>query len=141
MMDIGINVVLDFPQYSKYVTYVGPTGSATWEANAALIKTLPPLSMTNYNETIMYYFYQGTNRLRSWKRTDAFNIAVDASLATKLPDLKLMQACLKIIYDDDSVIPIYEGIGGFAATSYVMREGGWAISPSLTYLEKIWLDK
>ncbi len=141
MMDIGINVVLDFPQYSKYVTYVGPTGSATWEANAALVKTLPPLSTTNYNETVMYYFYKDSHRMNSWKRTDAFNAAVQASIESLLPDVSLMKAYLKIIYDDCSVIPFYEGIGGFAATAYVQREGGWEIAPALTYLDKIWLDK
>jgi ABC-type transport system substrate-binding protein len=141
MNDIGINVVLDFPQYSKYVTYVGPTGSATWEANAALVKTLPPLSTTNYNETVMYYFYKDSHRMNSWARTDAFNAAVDASISSLMPDVKLMQAYLKIIYDDCSVIPFYEGIGGFAAVSYVKREGGWAVNPALVYLDKIWLDK
>ena len=141
MMAIGIKVTLDFPQYAKYVTYVGPTGTATWEANAALIKTLPPLSTTNYNDTIMYYFYKGTNRLKSWARTDAFNTAVDASLAVKLPDVKLMQACLKIIYDDASIMPLYEGIGGFAAAKFVQREGGWESNPTLVYLYKVYLDK
>jgi peptide/nickel transport system substrate-binding protein len=141
MSDIGITTTLDFPQYSKYVTYVGPSGTATWEANAALVKILPPLSLTNYNETVMYYFHENVNRLRSWLRTDEFNAAVAASLATPQPDVDLMKVYLKIIYDDCSIIPIYEGIGGFAANSSVKREFGWDIAPSLVYLEWIWLDR
>jgi peptide/nickel transport system substrate-binding protein len=141
MADIGITVTLDFPQYSLYVTYVGPKGAATWEANAALVKILPPLSLINYNDTVMYYFHENVNRMRSWLRTDEFNAAVAAALATPQPDVALMKAYLKIIYDDCSIIPIYEGIGGFAAAEFVQREGGWEIAPSLVYLEKIWLDK
>jgi hypothetical protein len=79
--------------------------------------------------------------LRSWLRTDEFNAAVAASLATPQPDVDLMKVYLKIIYDDCSIIPIYEGIGGFAANSSVKREFGWDIAPSLVYLEWIWLDR
>jgi peptide/nickel transport system substrate-binding protein len=141
MADIGITVTLEFPEYSKYVTYVGPKGAATWEANAALVKTLPPLSLTNYNDTVMYYFHESVNRMRSWLRTPEFNAAVAAALATPQPDLSLMKAYLKIIYDDCSIIPIYEGIGGFAANPSVKREGGWEVNQALAYFEKIWLDQ
>jgi hypothetical protein len=88
----------------------------------------------------MYYFHETTNRMRSWLRTDAFNAAVAAALATPQPDVSLMQAYLKIIYDDCSVIPIYEGIGGFASVDNLEREGGWEIAQALVYLEKIWFN-
>jgi peptide/nickel transport system substrate-binding protein len=133
---VGIDVELDFPQWSKYVTYL----RGTWE-DAALFQVFPVLG-PNYNATLGFYFDPNGTMLQSWQRTDEFTEMFNASARSPEPDQALIKKVLDYIYDNALIIPVHEAGRSYAYQPYVMN-GNW-LQRSMSawkYVEQIWLDK
>jgi peptide/nickel transport system substrate-binding protein len=98
---VGIDITIDIPTAGKYddLRYKG------W-SNAILGHGL--ITMSNKNSTLTTYF--GGTGFVSLKMPAGFKEGMEASLAAKTYDPKLMQACLQLIYDDQTVIAYTEQI-------------------------------
>jgi peptide/nickel transport system substrate-binding protein len=133
---VGIDCELDFPQWSKYVTYL----RGTWE-NAALWQVFPVLG-PNYNATLGFYFDPSNTMLQSWQRTDEFAQLFNTSARAPEYDLGLIKKVLDYIYDNALIIPIHQAGRSYAYLPYV-KNGNW-LQRSMSawkYIEQIWLDK
>lgn len=134
---IGIEVELDFPQWSKYVTYL----RGTWE-NAALFQVFPAIGGTNYNATLSFYFSPTSSMLGSWERTDEFIQKFDESLLAPGEDAQLIRNILNYIQDNALIIPIHEAGRSWAYSPYI--EGGEFLDRSMSSwksVDTIWINK
>lgn len=133
---VGIDVELDFPQWSKYVTYL----RGTWE-DAALWQVFPVLG-PNYNATLSFYFDPNGTMLQSWQRTDEFKQLFTASASAPEADQALIKKVLDYIHDNKLIIPIHEAGRSYAYLPNV-KNGNW-LHRSMSawkYIEQIWLEK
>jgi ABC-type transport system substrate-binding protein len=98
---VGIDITIDIPTAGKYddLRYKG------WN-NAILGHGL--ITMSNKNSTLTTYF--GGTGFVSLKMPAGFKEGMEASLNAKDYNPKLMQACLQLIYDDQTVIAYTEQI-------------------------------
>jgi peptide/nickel transport system substrate-binding protein len=137
LAEVGIVVEMEYPQWSKYVTHL----RGTWK-NAALLQVFPAIGGANYNATLNFYFSPKGILLKSWLRTPKFLELFEKSLKKPEMDIDLIRAVCREIYEDASIIPLYESGKGWAIRPYV-KNGNW-LKRSMTMLtnhEQIWLDK
>jgi peptide/nickel transport system substrate-binding protein len=133
---VGIQCSLEFPEYSKYLTY--RTGS--WK-NAILLDALG--AWANYNQAYTMYF-DPTNptAFPSLQRSDAFKATFSATIATTDPDLTLIRKLQSIMFDEAMVIPVYEGGKGYALQNYVRGDVFLQTAfPTRFKPENVWMDK
>jgi peptide/nickel transport system substrate-binding protein len=138
MAAAGINVTLDFPEWSKFVTYL----NGTWESGAALFQVFPALGGANFNATLAWYLDQNSGRLKSWKQTQEWIDMLNASCLVPTPDPALIRKCLNYIQDNALIIPVHESGRSYAYLPYV-KGGDWMQRSMSSWknIEKIWLDK
>jgi peptide/nickel transport system substrate-binding protein len=137
LADVGIEVEMQYPQWSKYVTNL----RGTWK-DAALLQVFPAIGGANYNATLNFYFDPQGILLKSWLRTPKFLELYEKSLKNPKMDIDMIRAVCREIYEDASIIPLYESGKGWAVKPYV-KNGNW-LQRSMTMLtnhEQIWLDK
>jgi peptide/nickel transport system substrate-binding protein len=135
---IGVNIQLDFPEWSKYVTLL----NGTWESGAALFQVFPALGGANFNATLSWYLDPTSGRLKSWKATDEWVEMLNASCRAANVDPALIRKCLNYIQDNALIIPVHESGRSYAYYPYV-KGGEWMQRSMSSWqsVEKIWLDK
>ena len=96
---VGIDVTTDFPEAGRYddLRFNG------W--NDGILNHVIGTG-SNHNGAFTSYF--GTSQFVSCKKPDGFQQGVNASLAAKVYDPKLVQAVVQLMYDDMTVIPYLE---------------------------------
>jgi ABC-type transport system substrate-binding protein len=101
LRQVGIDVTTDYPEAGKYddLRYKG------WN-DGLLGHGL--INYANHNQGWVVYF--GSTMFVSMKKPNGWQQAVDASLASKEVDPKLMQTVVQIMQDDMTVIPYTEQI-------------------------------
>lgn len=138
MQAAGITVDLDFPEWSKYVTYL----NGTWESGAALFQVFPALGGANFNATLSWYLDKNSGRCKSWLQTQEWIDLLNASCLAPEVDFSLIRKCLNYIQDNALITPIHESGRSFAYWSYV--KGGEFLHRSMSSwksIETVWLDK
>jgi ABC-type transport system substrate-binding protein len=135
---IGVDVQLDFPEWSKYVTLL----NGSWESGAALFQVFPALGGANFNATLSWYLDPTSGRLKSWKATDEWVDMLNASCRSAEVDPALIRDCLNYIQDNALIIPVHESGRSYAYYPYV-KGGDWMQRSMSSWqsVEKIWLDK
>lgn len=137
LREVGIEVELEFPQWSKYVTNL----RGTWE-DAALFQVFPAIGGNNYNATLVYYLHPTSGMLQSWEKTDEFVALLDESALAPEADPQLIRSVLDYIQDSVLLIPVHEAGRSWAYQSYV--EGGEFLDRSMSSwksVDTIWLNK
>jgi peptide/nickel transport system substrate-binding protein len=138
MQAAGINVEIDFPEWSKYVTLL----NGTWESGAALFQVFPVIGGPNYNATLSWYLDPTSGRVKSWEKTTEFVDLLNASASSPVVDYKLIRKVLNYIQDNTLLIPVHEAGASFAYQPYV-KGGDWLHRSMTSWksVEKVWLDK
>jgi peptide/nickel transport system substrate-binding protein len=138
MSAAGINVELDFPEWSKFVTYL----NGTWASGAALFQVFPVIGGANYNSTLAWYLDPTSGRLKSWKATQAWIDMLNAACLTPQVDPALTRKCLNYIQDNALILPVHESGRSYAYMPYV-KGGDWMKRSMSSWknIDKIWLDK
>lgn len=134
---VGIDVELDFPQWSKYVTHL----RGTWES-AALFQVFPAIGGDNYNATLGFYFHPTSGMLQSWEKPDEFVEMLDESALSPEVDAQLIRNILDYIQDRALIITVHEAGRSWAYQPYV--EGGEFLDRSMSSwksVDTIWLNK
>jgi peptide/nickel transport system substrate-binding protein len=138
MAAAGIEAELDFPEWSKYVTYL----NGTWESGAALFQVFPALGGANFNATLAWYLDPTSGRLKSWLKPTEWIDMLNASCLAATADPALIRKCLNYIQDGALIIPVHESGRSFARWSYI--KGGEFLHRSMSSwksIETVWIDK
>jgi peptide/nickel transport system substrate-binding protein len=107
--------------------------------NSALV--LEPIFGANWNSALSFALRPGlVNMNQVWLRTPEFIDLYNATLASRAPDPKLMQAATDYLTKGAWVIPVFSGGSGYAMGNYVM-DAGWFGRGSDWKPENTWLNK
>ena len=110
----------------------------TWK-DALLVGEIP--ARPNFNATLNQIFDPSTNWYKSMKKPEGWAAMISATLNSPAQDSDLMQKCIKALYDDATVIPIYWNKAIWATTSKVHDAGlGARGSSTLWYAQNAWLS-
>jgi ABC-type transport system substrate-binding protein len=130
----GIQTELDFPEWGKWVTYMGP---GKWPENSALYLAIPAINK-HYTGGLQFMF---SMLGQSWLRTPEFLEAYRAAITSPAPDIKLIRAVTDMMTKDALLIPVDSIGGGRVQRPYVMV--GYNERGSFKYwnTEDAWLKK
>jgi peptide/nickel transport system substrate-binding protein len=133
---VGIEVELDFPEPAKFVTY----RQGTWN-NALLYVQVG--QAPNYNQAPLGHMLGvPPAQYKSKKNPEGWEKLYNATMQAPEMDPKLQQACVQLLYDDVTMIPVTYQYDMWAATRNVQdsgigtRGGGIYWNP-----DNVWLSK
>jgi peptide/nickel transport system substrate-binding protein len=131
---IGITMninLIDHPTYSEQI-------NKGWDGFAAAGKLID----ANMGWALGTNFSQKVVGQASMDKTDEFQALLEAALASKDYDPKLIHACLKYLYDNQAVICLNATMRGQVMANYVMDAGFYTYDRA-TYWNpaKTWLNK
>jgi len=135
LKEVGIIVDLQFAEPPKYSTYQ----MGTWK-DALLVGEVPP--RPNFNAALNQAFEPNTPWYKSMKKPDGWAEMINATLFSAAQDPALMQKCVKALYDDATVIPVYCPTSIWVTTNKVNDAGlGARGSTTMWYAQNTWLSK
>jgi peptide/nickel transport system substrate-binding protein len=113
---VGIQCELEITEPAKMQQYQ----NGTWK-NAILYTSL--LEYPNYNASLNLYFSPSSAWFQSMKKPDGWKEALNAPITTIKPDPELMKKCIKMTYDDQTIIALSYGVTLWGATTNVHDTG------------------
>ena len=128
----GIRVKLEYPELGKWSTYMGP--GTTWPTNSALY-TLYPAIDTSYIGGLLWLNVQLG---KSWARPPELTDALNNAVTSRDIDVKLVRTFTDMISKNSWLIPVNEGVSGFATQPYVH---GFDSGVIVATYEDVWINR
>jgi peptide/nickel transport system substrate-binding protein len=136
---VGIRTSVEFMDSSKFFNFM--MNSATWEG--LLIQGVPQNANMNYT---LYNFFSGqlSYYFVSTALSPELKAATLESVNSSTMNVDLMRKVIKQVFDDCTLIPLYEGGRGYAMDSKLdLRDHGFTTRDSNFYYnpESMWINK
>ena len=128
----GIRVKLEYPELGKWSTYMGP--GTTWPTNSALY-TLYPAIDTSYIGGLLWLNVQLG---KSWARPPELTDVLNNAVTSRDIDVKLVRTFTDMISKNSWLIPVNEGVSGFATQPYV---NGFDSGVIVATYEDVWINR
>jgi ABC-type transport system substrate-binding protein len=131
---IGIEAELDFPDFGKFVTHMGP---GTWPQGTMLAVPTPMLGQYFSGGLRFIFSFIG----QSWLKTPELTQAYEASYSSPAQDIELIRAVTNIMTGDALLIPLCEAGICRAQQPYVVAGYGERGHTALWNSEDAWLNR
>ena len=132
---VGIKVNLEFPDFGKWVTNMGPTGF--WH-NAALYFVVPTVTGVDFAAGLQYLF---SNLGQSWLRTLELNEAYQSFLTSPTVEIEKVRAVTDMITKEALIIPTDSSASGSVMRNDVFMNFGERSNEMLSNAENWWLNR
>lgn len=134
LAQVGIDAELEFPDFGKWNTYVGPQGS--WH-NALLEAPCPAQGTTGIGVLTFALFLFGEN----WQKPPELMQAIGAASSAPTLDVSLIRAATDVLTKNALLIPVWEIGSGRVEQQYVVADYGHRGLPIFYNIERAWLNK
>jgi peptide/nickel transport system substrate-binding protein len=116
---VGIDISLEFPVYSKYLEYrqISPWSGA--------ILMQPMLMPSNFNQWFSIYMLTSGGIFKSLQRPQGLEDGIYESLGTPEPDVAKIKELSDMVYEDATVIPLYNAASCFVYNPDRVHDAGF----------------